>query len=109
MLKTNGIKDEFARLAKAIFDTRSAALPPPSRPPLPVAAPVDDESHESQDFGGIDLDLDGMNWDAVDIPALATPTASPPSNDASNETALREVRPMVHALIPPTNETMQRP
>ncbi|KIM44888.1 hypothetical protein M413DRAFT_442856 [Hebeloma cylindrosporum] len=91
VLKTDGIKDEFARLATAIFDARSAALPPPSRPPLPVTAPpVEDESQESQEFGGIDLDLDGMNWDAVDIPALATPIASQPSNDAANENAMRE-------------------
>jgi hypothetical protein len=93
VLKTDGIKDEFARLAKTLFDARSAALPRPSRPPLPLAAPpVENESQESQEFGGIDLDLDGMNWDAVDIPALATPTASQPSTDASNENAMREVR-----------------
>ena len=97
MLKTEGIKDEFARLAKTIFDARSAALPRPSRPPLPLAAlPVENESQESQEFGGIDLDLDGMNWDAIDIPALAMPIASQPSSDASNENAMREVRPMVH-------------
>jgi len=108
VLKTDGIKDEFARLAKVIFDARSAALPRPSRPPLPVAAPVGDESQESQEFGGIDLDLDAMNWDTVNIPALATLTASQPSSDASNEIALREVRPMVQALIPLANETMRR-
>lgn len=100
MLKTDGIKDEFARLAKTLFDARSAALPRPSRPPLPFATPsVENENQESQEFGGIDLDLDGMNWDAVDIPALATPIASQPSTDASNENAMREVRPMVHLFF----------
>jgi len=100
VLKTDGIKDEFARLAKTLFDARSAALPRPSRPPLPLAAPpVENESQESQEFGGIDLDLDDMNWDAIDIPALATPTASQPSTDASNENAMREVRPIVHLFF----------
>ena len=108
MLKTDGIKDEFARLAKVIFDARSVALPRPSRPALPVAASVGDETQESQEFGGIDLDLDAMNWDTVNIPALATAIASQPSNDASNETGLREVRPMAHVLIPLANETMRR-
>ncbi|KAJ3515760.1 hypothetical protein NLJ89_g1556 [Agrocybe chaxingu] len=91
--KTEVSRPSLGYLASEIFATRSLVLPKPPRPARsPRATVVEEESQESQDFGGIDLDLDGMDWDAPDLAeALGdAPSSTPNPERIQKENALRD-------------------